>query len=149
MGELDFAPIHCHTREQESVLDIMREVRRLVSEGKPEVGRVLTRELAPWFESHAAGMDAMLAFFLRCEDAGIDPMQALAAQSQGGCSAGAASTCTHDAEADELTGKASRINWGQTTVSCFAVCGRSSTKKPKPVARLRNRGLSLISLVSA
>ena len=64
MGELDFAPIHCHTREHESVLDIMHEVRRLVSEGKPEVGRVLTRELAPWFESHAAGMDAMLAFFL-------------------------------------------------------------------------------------
>ena len=85
MQEIEFPPIHCHTHEHEGVLGIMRDVRRMVAEGKQEVGRVLTRELAPWFENHAAGMDATLAFFLRCRDAGVDPMQALAAQAQGGC----------------------------------------------------------------
>ena len=79
----------------------MREVRRMVAEGKPQVGRVLTKELAPWFENHAAGMDAMLAFFLRCVEAGVDPMQALAAQNQSVCtSAGAGeSGCAHEAAA--------------------------------------------------
>jgi hypothetical protein len=59
----------------------MRDVRRMVAEeGKKEIGRVLTRELAPWFENHAGGMDAMLSFFMRCIDAGVDPMQQLALQ---------------------------------------------------------------------
>jgi hypothetical protein len=48
---------------------------------------VLTRELAPWFENHAATMDAALAFFLRCIEAGVDPKEALAAQGAGVCSA--------------------------------------------------------------
>ncbi len=78
MQEIAFPPIHCHTREHAGVLGVMRDVRRMVAEGKPELARVLTRELAPWFENHAASMDAILAFFLRCIDAGIDPLQALA-----------------------------------------------------------------------
>ena len=79
MQAIAFPPIHCHTREHEGVLNIMRDVRRMVAEGNHEVGRVLTRELAPWFENHAAGMDATLTFFLRCKEAGVDPMQALGA----------------------------------------------------------------------
>ncbi|RPI42035.1 MAG: cation-binding hemerythrin HHE [Betaproteobacteria bacterium] len=97
MKALDFPPIHCHTGEHAGVLNIMRDVRRMVAEGKPEVGRVLTRELAPWFENHAAGMDAMLAFFLRCVDAGVDPMQALAKQSGTGC--GTAPACAQGTHA--------------------------------------------------
>ena len=96
MKSLEFPPIHCHTNEHEGVLNIMRDVRRMVAEGKPELGRVLTRELAPWFENHAAGMDAMLAFFLRCVEAGVDPMQALARHSDAGC--GTATACTEGAD---------------------------------------------------
>jgi hemerythrin len=99
MAELNFPPIHCHTNEHEGVLNIMREVRRMVAEGKPQVGRVLTQELAPWFENHAVGMDAMLAFFLRCVEAGVDPMQALAAQNQSVCTSADAGEpgCAHTA----------------------------------------------------
>jgi hemerythrin-like metal-binding protein len=98
MTEIDFPPAHCHLNEHEGVLNIMREVRRMVAEGKREVGRVLTRELAPWFENHAATMDATLAFFLRCIDAGVDPMQAIAAQdSPSLCAHGAGAACGHDA----------------------------------------------------
>jgi hemerythrin len=90
MAEINFPPLHCHTQEHAGVLDIMREVRRMVGEGKLTVGKVLTKELAPWFENHAATMDATLAFFLRSTEAGLDPMQELAAQQQGLCASGAA-----------------------------------------------------------
>lgn len=81
MEEIKFPPAHCHVSEHEGVLNIMRDVRRMVAEeGKKEIGRVLTRELAPWFENHAGGMDAMLSFFMRCIDAGVDPLQQLALQ---------------------------------------------------------------------
>jgi|LNFM01.1.fsa_nt_gb hemerythrin len=83
MREIDFPPIHCHTSEHEGVLNIMRDVRRMVhDEGKREIGRVLTRELAPWFENHAGGMDAMLSFYLRCIESGVDPRQAMVVQQQ-------------------------------------------------------------------
>lgn len=104
MTEIDFPPAHCHAQEHDGVLKIMREVRTMVTDGKREVGRVLTRELAPWFENHAATMDATLAFFLRCVAAGIDPMQAIAAQSPaqpvGMCATGAAAAgaCAHAVE---------------------------------------------------
>jgi hemerythrin-like metal-binding protein len=85
MQEIAFPPAHCHTSEHEGVLNVMRDVRRMVhDEGKYEIGRVLTRELAPWFENHAGSMDAMLSFFLRCIDAGVDPMQQLALQREAG-----------------------------------------------------------------
>ena len=95
MQELQIPPIHCHTQEHEGVLNIMRDVRRMVAEGQLQVGKVLTRELAPWFENHARGMDAVLAYFIRCAEAGVDPMQALAAESQGLCTG--ESMCGHDA----------------------------------------------------
>jgi hemerythrin len=43
----------------------MREVRGHLQAGNYEVGRVLARELATWFQGHAATMDAMLAHVLR------------------------------------------------------------------------------------
>ena len=98
MTEINFPPAHCHTHEHEGVLGIMRDVRKMVAEGKREVGRVLTRELAPWFENHAATMDATLAFFLRCIEAGIDPMQAIAQQGGAMC-AGDPVACGHEATA--------------------------------------------------
>jgi len=117
MAAMNFPPMHCHVQEHDGVLGIMREVRRMVTEGKPHVGRVLTKELAPWFENHAATMDATLAFFLRCVEAGIDPMQALAAQNQSvcahagageaGCAAGTA-TCTATEVPQETEGVAPR-----------------------------------------
>jgi len=71
MQRTSFPPLHCHAEEHEGVLRIMREVRGLVQSGRIDLGRILVRELAPWFSNHAATMDAMLAHFLR--ENGIDP----------------------------------------------------------------------------
>ena len=101
MEEIKFPPAHCHAGEHEGVLNIMRDVRRMVAEeGKKEIGRVLTRELAPWFENHAGGMDAMLSFFMRCIDAGVDPMEQLALQqAQGAAQNPCATGSCHPSEA--------------------------------------------------
>lgn len=64
MAAINYPPAHCHEAEHEGVLGAMREVRDYIAQGKLEVGRVLAREMAVWFESHAATMDAMLAQFL-------------------------------------------------------------------------------------
>jgi hemerythrin-like metal-binding protein len=111
MSAINFPPMHCHVHEHDGVLGIMREVRRMVGEGKVAVGKVLTKELAPWFENHAATMDATLAYFLRCIDAGIDPLQTIAAQQQALCVSGdtqASGICAHagapcEAQAGETT----------------------------------------------
>lgn len=114
MEELSFPPIHCHAHEHDGVLNIMRAVREMVASGKHEVGRVLARELAPWFENHAATMDAMLAVFLRAVQEGVDPMQALAARASCGSpqhdatcggaavSADAAAACQHEKAASPV-----------------------------------------------
>lgn len=65
MAETGFPPLHCHTAEHENVLGIMREVRGMVAGGRIDIGRVLAREMAPWFDIHAASMDAALASWLR------------------------------------------------------------------------------------
>jgi hemerythrin len=65
MESMEFPPIHCHKEEHEGVLGIMRDVRGMVADGKFELGRVLVRELAPWFTNHAATMDATLAMFIK------------------------------------------------------------------------------------
>ena len=64
MAETGFPPVHCHTTEHNNVLGVMREVRGMVADGKAEIGRVLAREMAPWFDVHAASMDAALAAWL-------------------------------------------------------------------------------------
>ncbi len=65
-----FPPAHCHVTEHANVLNLCREVRQMVIDGKIEVGRVLARELAPWFTQHAGSMDTMLAYWLNLDDAG-------------------------------------------------------------------------------
>jgi hemerythrin len=65
MQQISFPPAHCHTAEHEGVLEVMREVRGHLQAGNYEVGRVLARELATWFQGHAATMDAMLAHVLK------------------------------------------------------------------------------------
>jgi hemerythrin-like metal-binding protein len=73
MTQMPFPPLHCHTAEHDGVLEAMRETRKYVQDGRVDVGRVLARELGPWFASHAATMDAMLAHALKAS--GIDPEQ--------------------------------------------------------------------------
>jgi len=67
MESLEFPPTHCHKEEHEGVLGVMRDVRGMVAEGRFDVGRVLMRELAPWFTNHAATMDTMLAMFIQAK----------------------------------------------------------------------------------
>ena len=67
MKEINFPPLHCHSAEHDGVLEVMREVRGYLQQGNYEVGRVLARELATWFKSHAATMDAMLAQVLKAQ----------------------------------------------------------------------------------
>lgn len=78
MSELAFPPAHCHLPEHEGILQITREVRELIVEGKYEIGRVLANELAPWFVNHAATMDNMLAAFIQAR--GYNPDLPFAAQ---------------------------------------------------------------------
>jgi hemerythrin len=76
MRQITFPPAHCHTAEHEGVLEVMREVRGHLQAGHYEVGRVLARELATWFQGHAASMDAMLAYVLKASaeraEAGVE-----------------------------------------------------------------------------
>lgn len=65
MTEHDFAPIACHQREHNSVLEIMQEVRARVADGEHDLGDNLATELPHWFEHHVDTMDAMLAQFMR------------------------------------------------------------------------------------
>jgi hemerythrin len=80
MTQIPFPPLHCHTAEHDGVLEAMRETRQYVQDGRVDVGRVLARELAPWFASHASTMDAMLAHALKAS--GIDPDHAPASQAE-------------------------------------------------------------------
>lgn len=68
MAATEFPPTHCHLDEHAGVLDAMRETRNYVAEGKYNVGRVLAKELASWFTSHAATMDNMLAQWLKAQN---------------------------------------------------------------------------------
>ncbi|QID18559.1 cation-binding hemerythrin HHE [Nitrogeniibacter mangrovi] len=60
----------CHKAEHDRVLTVLRDVRRLAAAGDMALGRRLVEELPPWFENHASGMDAALAFHL--ETIGFD-----------------------------------------------------------------------------
>jgi len=68
MAATDFPPTHCHLDEHAGVLEAMRETRNYVADGKFNVGKVLSRELAAWFRSHAATMDTMLAQWLKAQN---------------------------------------------------------------------------------
>jgi hemerythrin-like metal-binding protein len=64
MESMNFPQIGCNNIEHDGVMQVMAEAQRYVEEGKYEVGRVLARELGEWFRTHAATMDAMLAYAL-------------------------------------------------------------------------------------
>lgn len=64
MEETAFPPAGCHRQEHESVLEVMREVRRRVEEGDTELAARLAEELPHWFEHHVDTMDNMLARFM-------------------------------------------------------------------------------------
>jgi hemerythrin len=68
MAATNFPPTHCHLDEHTGVLGAMQETRNYVADGKYNVGRVLARELANWFTSHAATMDNMLAQWLKAQN---------------------------------------------------------------------------------
>jgi hemerythrin len=76
MTETHFPPLHCHTTEHANVLGVMREVRVMVADGKTEIGRVLAREMGPWFDLHASTMDSALASWLRAQPADAAPAAA-------------------------------------------------------------------------
>jgi len=54
----------CHKAEHDRVLAVMADIRKRVEHGDMALGRRLVEELPPWFENHATGMDAALAFHL-------------------------------------------------------------------------------------
>jgi len=54
----------CHKGEHERVLAVMHDVRKRVEAGDLFLGKRLVEELPAWFENHAGGMDAALAFHL-------------------------------------------------------------------------------------
>lgn len=66
MAALGYAPENCHTRQHAMVLELMREVRKHVTE-KLDTDPLhrLMPALAEWFPRHVDGMDAPLAAALR------------------------------------------------------------------------------------
>ncbi len=60
----------CHKAEHDRVLAVLHDVRKRAALGDMALARRLIEELPPWFESHATGMDAALAFHL--ETIGFD-----------------------------------------------------------------------------
>lgn len=60
----------CHRGEHDRVLAVVRDVRKRVAAGDLFLGKCLVDELPAWFENHAGGMDAALAFHL--ESIGFD-----------------------------------------------------------------------------
>jgi len=65
MAQAAFPPAQCHVHEHEGVLEISREVRKRVAEGETHLAAVLAKAVAEWFTHHAAGMDLMLALYLK------------------------------------------------------------------------------------
>ena len=55
----------CHKAEHDRVLAVIVDVRARVEKGDVALGRRLIEELPQWFETHASGMDAALAFHMQ------------------------------------------------------------------------------------
>lgn len=64
-----FPPLGCHTREHGEVLAVVERVQAMRADGDIEVARRLAAEFPRWFDAHAAGMDALLAEWLRAQPA--------------------------------------------------------------------------------
>ena len=72
MADIGFAPENCHTFQHAHVLQVLREVRRvLADDGDTGLVRTLVDELARWFVGHAQMMDAALADLML--ERGYDP----------------------------------------------------------------------------
>ncbi|MFO0124506.1 MAG: hemerythrin domain-containing protein [Inhella sp.] len=71
MAALGYAPENCHTRQHAMVLELMREVRKHVTE-KLDTDPLhrLMPALAEWFPQHVDAMDAPLAAALRSRTGG-------------------------------------------------------------------------------
>ena len=65
MKQMTCAPLTCHAREHDGVLETAREVRRRVAAGETRFGHVLARAVAEWFSNHAASMDNVLALYMK------------------------------------------------------------------------------------
>lgn len=71
MLALGFAADHCHIGEHERVLQVLTAVREKMSQSQDwPLGRRVLTEMAPWFDQHAATMDAPLAHYLKEAPAG-------------------------------------------------------------------------------
>ncbi len=55
----------CHRAEHDRVLEVLAEVQKHAARGDVFFVRRLVEELPRWFENHAGGMDAALAFHLQ------------------------------------------------------------------------------------
>lgn len=72
MAAMGFAMPNCHTQQHDLVLQLMREVVRLVREDdRWDAIEVLADELGAWFPQHAGSLDAGLAATMK--ELGFDP----------------------------------------------------------------------------
>lgn len=66
MEEAGFGPRHCHAGQHRHVLRVVGEVRRrIVGEGRFDMGRQLVNELREWFAWHVRTMDSLMVESLR------------------------------------------------------------------------------------
>ena len=73
MQRVGFAVENCHAFQHKHVLDVLREVQKVVgTTGDAQILRRLLTELAAWFPAHAQMMDQALAETIAA--AGYDPL---------------------------------------------------------------------------
>lgn len=89
----------CHKSEHDRALAVMYDVRKRAVGGDFFLGRRLVEELPAWFENHATGMDAALAFHL--ETIGFDTVSGQISASDGACGDGKAAGCACAVLSDE------------------------------------------------
>jgi hemerythrin-like metal-binding protein len=65
MAQSGFPMAECHAREHLSVVEVVTEVQRLLSDGDTAPLGRLAPAMLEWFSVHASGMDAALASYLK------------------------------------------------------------------------------------
>ena len=65
MARAGFPMAECHAREHASVVAVVTEVQRLLSEGDAAPLGRLAPAMLEWFAVHASGMDAALSSYLK------------------------------------------------------------------------------------
>ncbi len=96
MEKVDFPG--CHRAEHDRVLVVLRDVRERAAQGDRFLGRRLVEELPAWFENHAGGMDAALAFHL--QSIGFDTETETFVAGQEGCGGKSGGGCACATPAD-------------------------------------------------